>query len=114
MLKEIDLLSDQALLAEMGQRLSRYRLQKNLTQEKLAKEAGVSKRTLERLEAGESVQLTNFIRVLRRLGRLPGLEQLLPKPLPSPMAQLQRQGQQRQRASTNKVEEPKADWSWGD
>lgn len=104
-------LPDPALLTEMGHRLGHYRLQLNLSQAQLAKKAGISKRTLERLESGESVQLTNFIRVLRSLGRLDALDQLLPEPLPSPMAQLQLRGKQRQRASQLKEPSP---WQWGD
>jgi DNA-binding XRE family transcriptional regulator len=36
--------SDDAVLKELGERLSRYRLNSNLTQESLANEAGISKR----------------------------------------------------------------------
>lgn len=54
--------TDAAVLAELGDRLSRRRLQRNLTQAQLAREAGVSKRTVIRLERGESSQVTNLIR----------------------------------------------------
>ena len=45
--------SDQAILQELGARIANTRLERNLTQADLAKEAGVSKRTVERLESGE-------------------------------------------------------------
>lgn len=60
-------MTDAAVLAELGERLARLRLQRNLTQAQLAREAGVSKRTLIRLERGESSQVTNLIRVVRSL-----------------------------------------------
>ncbi len=111
-------LSDTAVLALLGERILHYRLQKNMTQAQLAKESGVSKRTIERVEAGESVQLTNFLRVLRVFDRLIGLDNLLPPPLPSPMEQLRLQGKKRQRASSPRnveaIAEPKTAWHWGE
>lgn len=71
------LLSDEAILQEVGCRLLRRRLDLEQTQEELAKEAGVSKRTVERLEAGESTQMTSFLRILRALDLLTGLDQAL-------------------------------------
>lgn len=95
-------LSDAQVLNIIGERLSAYRLQRNLTQAQMAKESGVSKRTIERLEAGESVQLTNFLRVIRVLERLSALEQLLPELPLSPMEQLRLKGKTRQRASSSR------------
>ena len=45
-------MSDETLLKELGQRIARLRLERNLSQAQLAEQAGISKRTLERLEAG--------------------------------------------------------------
>lgn len=45
--------TDEAVLRELGRRLAQVRLGKNLTQAQLAAKAGVSKRTVERLEVGE-------------------------------------------------------------
>ena len=59
--------TDEYLLAELGERLARQRLDMGVTQADLAFEAGISKRTLERIEAGETVQFTSIIRVLRAL-----------------------------------------------
>lgn len=44
--------TDEAVLGELGRRLAQVRLGKNLTQAQLAAKAGVSKRTVERLEVG--------------------------------------------------------------
>lgn len=110
-------LSDSAVLEELGQRLARTRLERNLSQERLATEVGVSKATIERLERGEPVKSTSLIRVLRSLGRLETLDQLLPEPLPSPIERIRLQGRQRQRARSPRSEqgvEEKGPWSWGD
>jgi len=108
-------MTDPAVLATLGDRLARHRLDRNLTQAQLAGEAGVSKRTLLRLEAGESTQLTNLIRIIRALGLLGNLDAFVPPPTPSPIDQLRSGGKSRKRASPrrNKLE-PNNQWSWGD
>lgn len=84
-------LSDDAVLAELGQRLSRYRIDAGLTQQALAEKAGISKSTLERMEAGAASQLPNLIRVLRALDMLSMLDVAIPPPIPRPMALLRHQ-----------------------
>jgi putative transcriptional regulator len=107
--------SDRAVLIELGSRISQHRLAHNQSQAELSRAAGISKRTLERLEAGESTQLTNFIRVVRALDLGTGLNALIPAPTPSPIELLKFQGKQRKRASS--VREPKTPtqpWVWND
>lgn len=112
-------LDDSTLLAELGSRLQRRRLDLDLTQAVTAHEAGVSKRTLERMEAGATVQLSSFIRILRVLDLLDVLDQLVPAAGPRPLDLLKLEGKKRQRAaSTHKVAEPGSDdpsaWRWGE
>jgi len=108
-------MSDDAILSVLGSRLSRVRLDKNITQAQLAAQAGVSKRTIERLESGEvAAQLSGFIRVCRVLGLLDRFDLLVPEPPPSPLAQLKYRGKERQRAWV--VREPgptNRKWEWG-
>ncbi|MDH3977954.1 MAG: helix-turn-helix domain-containing protein [Gammaproteobacteria bacterium] len=108
------LLTDQAILNEWGTRLAKARLDRQLTQAQLAEQAGVSKRTVERIEAGTSAQLSSLIRVLRVLGLLTNLEQAIPDVGPRPIDLLERKGKQRKRATG--VKEPVANepWSWDD
>jgi len=107
--------TDQAILSELGERLARSRLGRNLTQAELAAEAGVSKRTVERMESGESVQLTSFVRILRALGLADKIDILVPEPSLSPMAQLELKGKERQRASGGKAtEDSSKSWAWGE
>ena len=110
-----NLATDQAVLTELGSRLATLRLNQNKTQVQFAAEAGVSKRTVERLENGESVQLTHFIRVCRELELLPRLDALIPEPIPSPLAQVKLHGQARRRASGRKpTRKANKNWTWGD
>src|ERR1700749_1540592 len=97
-MKTTDLASDAAITAELGQRLATERLGAGLTQAQLAERAGVSKRTVERLEDGYSSQITNLVRCLRALDRLQGLEVLLPEPQPNPVSVLKLRGKIPKRA----------------
>ena len=108
--------TDEAILSEVGRRLARRRLDMGLTQAELAEKAGLGKRTLERIEAGESAQLSSLIRLLRALDALGGLERLIPDTGPSPMDLLNTRGKTRKRASSSrrKMDTPARDWKWGD
>ncbi len=107
-------LSDEALLAELGSRISRRRIAARLTQSQVAKEAGISKRTVERIENGASAQLSSLIRLLRALDLVAGLEALVPAERPSPMELLRNRGKRRVRASGTRGSEDVPDWAWGD
>lgn len=119
-------LTDTAVAQILGERIERYRIEAGLTQAELAEQAGIGKRTLERIEAGRGAELVTLIRVLRSLNAVDGFERLLPDLPPSPIAQLKLRGKQRQRVShprgrnraiqpTNQVREgaPAKPWSWG-
>ena len=107
------LLTDAAVLAEIGSRIERLRLERNITQHALAREAGISRRTLVRLEQGEErVGAATLLRVLRALGLLEQVEQLVPDALPSPIEQLRSQGRRRQRATGSKRDDVAAPWTW--
>jgi transcriptional regulator with XRE-family HTH domain len=108
--------SDSAVLEEIGRRLEALRLGRNQTQAQLARQAGVSKRTIERLESGAvAVQLSGFVRVCRALELFDRLDVFVPEPLVSPIALLKLRGRNRRRASGKPAPglAPKA-WTWGD
>jgi transcriptional regulator with XRE-family HTH domain len=112
-------LTDEAVLSELGERLRRTRLERNLTQRELASEAGVERKAVQHIEAGESVRIVSLIRVLRALGLLDGLDQLVQEPVPSPIELLKLHGKRRRRASGERhrdapEKDAPAPWRWGD
>ena len=110
-----DLMTDKAVLEELGHRLARRRIARELTQEGLASEAGISKRTLERLEAGQPSQFLTVIRALRALNMLDLLDVAIPEATARPMDLLKMKGKERQRVmSKKKKQQADDDWAWGD
>lgn len=112
-------LTDDAVLSELGARLARVRLDRDITQRELADRAGVGRRAVQRIERGEAVTTPALIRVLRALDLMDAMETLVPPPTPSPIALLKLQGRTRQRASGAHAK-PACDaagsrpWRWGD
>ena len=76
--------SDDAVLKEIGNRITQYRLNQDKTQAALAQEAGVSSRTLIRVEHGYSIQGSSLIRILRALQLVENLDALIPGPAARP------------------------------
>jgi transcriptional regulator with XRE-family HTH domain len=108
-------LTDAAVTAELGGRLERLRLGRNLTQAQVAEAAGLGRRAVMRLEAGEPVALLTLLRVLRALGRLDALDALVPDTGPSPLELLALQGRARQRARPAPSGGGEGGpWRWGD
>ena len=107
-------LSDDAVLKELGARLQRVRLNRNMTQAAVAKEAGISERTIIRIEQGHSTQLSNLLRLLRVLDLLDNLDALVPEPAISPIQQMIVGRKRRERASSSRDQEAGEAWTWGD
>jgi transcriptional regulator with XRE-family HTH domain len=103
------------VLAEIGERAQRYRVGMNLSQAELAKKAGVSQRTIERLEAGSSVQLDTLLRILRALQLSANLDQLIPEANIRPIQLAGSKTEVRHRSNKRRSAGPKGQgWVWGD
>lgn len=91
------------LLLHVGRRLCSLRLQRNMTQAELAREARVAKRTIERLESGQTAtRLSGFFLVCRALGLLERLDGFLSAGVPlSPNERSQDAPHRRRRAASN-------------
>lgn len=99
--------------AELGRRLEELRLSKNRNQTQIAEEAGVSRRTITRLENGEGVSLDTFIRVMGALGVVDRLQMLLPDPTVRPVDRVRLKGSKRKHARPGAADSS-GPWQWAD
>jgi transcriptional regulator with XRE-family HTH domain len=120
-------------IVSLGEQLERNRLSQNIPQIELAQNAGISARTLRRLESGEGGSMDSFIRVLMALNIDSNLSVLIPDSKIRPMERTRPAKTERVRASRskklmdkaasaqstkNKKVKPhvkgKPTWTWGD
>jgi len=118
-MKIISELTDAAVLHEIGDRLERRRIDAGLTQARLAEEAGISKRTVERIEAGHSTDFVMLLRALRVLKLFEALDQMVADLPQSPLLLLKTRGRARKRVGHSRrpphgtaAPKPAAPWKW--
>ncbi len=110
---EFSVATSNQIEAALCKRLESIRLSRNITQAQLAVEAGVSPRTIGRLEKGQGVSLDTFIRVMMALGIQQNLEALLPDPTVRPIERVGMGARERRRARPAKSGDAHPAWSWG-
>lgn len=93
-----ELMTNNAIAQEIGQLIEQLRLEKNITQQQLADEIGLSRVSYRKL-ATSPAKFENIIAALRVLGRLDLVEQFVPEATFSPMAQLKLKGKKPQQVS---------------
>lgn len=105
-------LTNLQILVQLGQRIRRKRVNMNLSQIDIAEKSGVSRRTVQAIEAGHSISLVNLIAILRSLDALDSLDSFLPPVEISPLLMAKMEGREKKRAyrkrSGDKSEE--SDW----
>ena len=105
--------SPEQVETDLGRRLEQLRLSRNINQTTLARNAGVSRRTITRLENGQGVSLDTLIRVMKALDVADRLENLLPDPSVRPIDRVRLQGRERKHAREG-VRPGTAVWRWDD
>lgn len=90
-------MSPLAICDELGGRLKQARLNKNITQAKLADTCGLTRRAVINAEQGKTT-LENFVTIMGALNLLGKLDLFLPKQLISPIELHKLQGKKRQRS----------------
>lgn len=90
------------MIGVLGERFREYRMRMEKTQEEIAAETGVSLSTIRRFEAGGAVNISmsTFLVLLRAVGRVQHMEQIMPELPPSPY--LYRENKVRQRIRHSK------------
>lgn len=99
------LMTDLAIAQEMGKRIEQLRLEQNITQQRIADEVGITVKTYRMLIQGQG-KFMNLIAVLRVLGVLEQMDNLIPLESFSPLERLKLEGQRRQRARNLADDEP--------
>ena len=95
-----------SLETELGKRLARIRLARNVTQKALAKDAGIGLRTLRRFETGQSSTLDSFLRIAIALGLADGLLNSVPPQDIRPIERVTSRRLERKRARPVRTREP--------
>ena len=106
-------MSDGAIILEIGRFIRHHRLEKNLTQARVAETAGVNRWTLNKIEKGKPISLLTLISVLRALDMLPTLDVFKVSTQLSPIQLAKLEQKKRQRARNS--DDTKADeggWEW--
>jgi transcriptional regulator with XRE-family HTH domain len=111
---DFSLATSRQIEAALSKRFEAIRLSRNMTQEQLAAESGVSLRTIGRLEKGQGVSLDTFIRVMIALRIQCNLETLLPDPAVRPIERVGVRAGERKRARPAPEDRKRTAWSWGD
>ncbi|MDG1904719.1 MAG: helix-turn-helix transcriptional regulator [Arenicella sp.] len=91
---------DNLIQQELGTRLKKVRKQLGYTQAQLADASGIGVATLRRIEDGNDSQLSSWIKLLKALEMLNGIDQLLPEVYSSPMSEALN-GNKRKRRTTD-------------
>lgn len=100
---------------QIGERLARLRLSRNVTQVALADQAGIGVRTLRRLETGAPSTLDTFLRVAVALDLEDAILSALPEGQIRPIERVAKKGNERQRARPVKKKSTQSTtWTWGE
>ena len=105
-------MSDRAILREIGRRLKRKRLEKNVSQQKLAELAGLNRTTIGEAERGTPFGVLTLVQILRALNALEEIDSFLPDPGISPLQLAKMKGKERRRASPKTADANKGEVDW--
>jgi transcriptional regulator with XRE-family HTH domain len=101
----------QEYMKELGKKIKLYRIMKEMSQQDLEDKTGISKRSISRLEQGESVQLENLFKILLALGLGENIELLVPDQTKRPSFYLEKSDNRPKRV---RKKTGKNDFKWGD
>lgn len=101
----------QEYINELGLKIKTYRIMKEMSQQDLADSTGVSKRSISRLEQGESVQVDNLFKILLALGLGDNIELLVPDQTKRPSFYLKKTDDKPKRVRRRTE---KSGFKWGD
>jgi len=111
--ERLNLMSDKALLTQIGLFVQTHRLNQNKSQDQVAEAAGMSRSTLSLLERGKKVRIDSLIQVLRVLDLLYIMDVFKVTEQISPLEYAKLQKKKTQQASPTKISpKDKNDLGW--
>lgn len=94
--------SDKEIFIELGQRLKKIRLNKNLTQKEVAKKTGIDRATISQIENGKPTLLSYFLKLVKLYDKLEDFLDVFYTPDISPMEMYEVMKKKRKRATSEK------------
>ena len=105
--------ADVQILITLGERIRKRRININLSQVALAEKSGISRRTVQAIEMGNSISMDKFIAILRSLDSLDELDNFISEVEISPLLLAKHKGKERKRAyRTTEVREDTGEYTW--
>ena len=101
----------QEYIRELGRKIKTYRIMKEMSQQDLEDKTGVSKRSISRLEQGESVQVDNLFKILLALELGENIDLLVPDQTRLPSYYLKKTDDEPKRV---RKRTEKSEFKWGD
>ena len=83
-MEDVYMLTDATILSKIGEKIKATRLKQNITQQSLSEAANVSLSSITKIEKGEIRSFDSLLRLLRTLGKLDTLQQLVEEEQMSP------------------------------
>ena len=105
--------SDQ-YLTQLVEKIKLYRVSKGITQQELEEMSGVSKRSISRLELGNSVQLDNLFKILLALDLGDNIDSLVPSINKRPSYYIASEKKQPLKRASKSRKTVTTSFSWGD
>lgn len=106
--------SNEEMMRELGNRIRETRIDMGMTQNETARKAGVTAKTIGRIENGEDLTVSTLLSVLRALGLAQNVDALVPEVVIRPSV-LMAGAKKKQRVGKAVSREAKTrQWKWGD
>ena len=104
----------QEYIRDLGQKIKTYRIMRGMSQQDLEDATGVSKRSISRLEQGESIQVDNLFKILIGLGLGENINLLVPDQTKRPSFYLQKEIDTPKRVRKRGRSDRREGFKWGD
>ena len=106
--------SNEEFLRELGKRIREVRIGLDMTQNDAAKKAGVTAKTISRIENGEDLAVSTMLNVLRALGMVQNIDALVPEPTARPSVLIANDKEKQRVRKKAGQKDSSRQWKWGD